>query len=274
MPASGTVLVMFGDTPLLTAETLRRLASAREGEDAAVAVLGMRPADASGYGRLQVDGTRLIAVVEDRDADDALKREAACNSGVMAFDAARLPALLDALPLRTDKGEYYLTDTVALAVARGWSCVAIEGPAEEGLGVNSQAQLAEAHEVLQRRLRLRLMAEGVIMPAPDTVYLSADTEAEPGAVIEPFVVLGAGVRIGKGAVIHSFSHLERATVAAGAAIGPFARLRPGTQIGPGPRSAISSRSRTPCSRRAPRPVTYPISATPPSASMRTSAPAR
>ena len=102
-----------------------------------MAVLGMRPADPTGYGRLQLEGARCSAIVEDRDADDALKREAACNSGVMAFDAARLPALLDALPLRPDKGEYYLTDAVALAVARGWACVAIEGPAEEGLGVNS-----------------------------------------------------------------------------------------------------------------------------------------
>src|SRR3954454_11454674 len=159
LPNSGTVLVMFGDTPLLTAATLRRLTAAREAENAAVAVLGMRPADPSGYGRLRVEGARLMAVVEDREADDALKREAACNSGVMAFDPARLPELLDALPLRADKGEYYLTDTVALATARGWTCIAIEGPVEEGLGVNSQAQLAEAREVLQQRLRLRLLAD-------------------------------------------------------------------------------------------------------------------
>jgi len=231
LPNSGAVLVVFGDTPLLTGATLRRLTDAREAEDAAVAVLGMRPVDPSGYGRLRVEGARLTAVVEDRDADDALKRESACNSGVMAFDAARLPELLDALPLRADKGEYYLTDTVALAVARGWTCIAIEGPVEEGLGVNSQAQLAEAREVLQQRLRLRLLADGVIMHAPETVHLCADTVVEPGAVIEPFVVFGPGVSIGAGAVIHSFSHLERATVAAAAQIGPYARLRPGSRIG-------------------------------------------
>jgi bifunctional UDP-N-acetylglucosamine pyrophosphorylase/glucosamine-1-phosphate N-acetyltransferase len=231
LPASGTVLVVFGDTPLLTGATLARLAAAREAAGAAVAVLGMRLADSTGYGRLRVEDGRLVAIVEDRDADEALKRDAICNSGVMALDAARLPELLAALPLRADKGEYYLTDAVALAVERGWPCVAIEGPAEEGLGVNSQAHLAEAREILQRRLRLRLLANGVILHAPDTVHLCVDSEVAPGAVIEPYVVFGPGVRIGPGAVVHSFSHLERAVVAERAEIGPFARLRPGSEIG-------------------------------------------
>jgi bifunctional UDP-N-acetylglucosamine pyrophosphorylase/glucosamine-1-phosphate N-acetyltransferase len=149
----------------------------------------------------------------------------------MAFDAARLPELLEALPLRAEKGEYYLTDTVALAVARGWDCVAAEGPAEDGLGVNSQAQLVEAREILQARLRRRLLENGVILHAPDTLHLCADTEIGPGAVIEPYVVLGPDVRIEAGAVIHGFSYIERSSVAERAEIGPFARLRPGSEIG-------------------------------------------
>jgi bifunctional UDP-N-acetylglucosamine pyrophosphorylase/glucosamine-1-phosphate N-acetyltransferase len=233
LPETGTALVMFGDTPLLTGATLRRLVEAREADDAAVAVLGIHPADPAGYGRLRVEGGRLVEIVEDRHADAALKREAPCNSGVMAFDAARLGMLLEELPLRPEKGEYYLTDAVGLAVARGWPCVAIEGPAEEGLGVNSQAQLAEAAQIVQRRLRERALAEGVIMPAPETVFLAADTEIGPGALIEPHVVFGPGVKVGPGAVIHAFSHLEKAVVAAGAEIGPFARLRPGSEIGEG-----------------------------------------
>ncbi len=233
LPQDGTVLVLFGDTPLLRAATLARLVRAREDADAAVAVLGMRPDDPAGYGRLKLDGDRLVAVIEDRDADLELKRTAACNSGVMAFDARRLPSLLADLALHGDKGEYYLTDTVALAVARGWACVAVLGPAEEGMGVNSQAQLAEAGEHLQQRLRGRLLEAGVILHDPATLHLSADTEVEAGAVIEPYVVIGPGVRIGAGAVIHSFCHLERATIAAGAEIGPFARLRPGSDIGEG-----------------------------------------
>jgi bifunctional UDP-N-acetylglucosamine pyrophosphorylase/glucosamine-1-phosphate N-acetyltransferase len=233
LPEAGTVLVMFGDTPLLTDATLRRLIEAREADDAAVAVLGIRPAEPSGYGRLRIEGGRLVEIVEDRHADAALKQHAACNSGVMAFDAARLGSLLEKLKLRPEKGEYYLTDAVGLAVARGWACLAIEGPAEEGLGVNSQAQLAEVGQIVQRRLRERALAQGVIMPAPETVFLAADTEIGPGALIEPHVVFGPGVRVGPEAVIHAFSHLEKAVVAKGAEIGPFARLRPGSEIGEG-----------------------------------------
>ena len=235
LPATGTVLVVFGDTPLLRGATLARLVEVREAAGAAVAVLGMRPADPAGYGRLRVADKRLLEIVEERHADADLRRDALCNSGVMAFDASRLGRLLDELPLRPEKNEHYLTDAVGLAVARGWPCVAIEGPAEEGLGVNSQAQLAEAGAVLQRRLREALLEAGVVMPAPETVQLCADTEAAPGAVIEPYVVFGPGVRVGPRAVVRSFSHLEGATVAAGAVVGPFARLRPGSDIGEGAR---------------------------------------
>ena len=233
LPADGTVLVLFGDTPLLTPATLRRLVERREELGAAVAVLGIRPQDPAGYGRLRLEGGALIEIVEERHADDALRASAPCNAGVMALDARRLGALLDALPRREGSGEYYLTDAVALAVARGWGCLALEGPAEEGLGVNTQAQLAEVTAILQQRLRRRALEAGVIMPAPETVHLAADTEIGAGAVIEPYVVLGPQVRIGAGAVIHSFSHLERSVVAARAEIGPFARLRPGSEIGEG-----------------------------------------
>jgi bifunctional UDP-N-acetylglucosamine pyrophosphorylase / glucosamine-1-phosphate N-acetyltransferase len=233
LPDGGTVLVLFGDTPLLRAATLARLVQVREAAGAAVAVLGMRPTDPTGYGRLKMAGERLVGVIEDRDADPALKRAAACNSGVMALDAARLPDLLAGLPLHGDKGEYYLTDTVALAGERGWACVTVEGPIEEGLGVNSQAQLAEAGELLQQRLRRRLLDAGVIVHAPGTLHLCADTEVAPGVVIEPYVVLGPGVRIGAGATVRGFCHIEGATIAAGAEIGPFARLRPGSDIGEG-----------------------------------------
>jgi bifunctional UDP-N-acetylglucosamine pyrophosphorylase/glucosamine-1-phosphate N-acetyltransferase len=232
---TGTVLVLYGDTPLVTPGTLRRLVATREEAGAAVAVLGMRPPDPKGYGRLRLAGGDLDEIVEERHADEELKRHGISNSGVMALDAARLPELLGAIPLRPDKNEYYLTDVVALATARSWRCVAIEGPWEEGVGVNSQAQLADAMRLLQARLRARLLDAGVIMPAPETVYLAADTEVAPGAVIEPYCVFGPGVRIAAGAVVHAFSHLEGAVVGAGASVGPFARLRPGTELGEGAR---------------------------------------
>lgn len=230
LPGRGTVLVLYGDTPLLTAATAARLVAARTEADAAVAVLGMRPPDPAGYGRLRVVDGRLVEIVEERHAEAALRATALCNSGVMAFDASRLPALLDALPLRPEKGEYYLTDAVAAAAGRGWPVVAVEGPWQEGQGINSQAQLAAVAALLQARLRGRLLEAGVIMEAPDTVFLSEDSIVAPGAVLEPYVVLGPGVRIGAGAVVHAFTHLEGAVVGAGCSVGPFARLRPGATL--------------------------------------------
>ncbi len=230
LPERGTVLVLYGDTPLLTAVTLRRLLDTRSEADAAVAVLGFRPPDPSGYGRLRFEGEALVELVEERHADPQLRATGPCNSGVMAFDAARLGALLDALPLRAEKNEYYLTDTVALAVARGWSCRAIEAPWIEGLGVNSQDQLAQLEALWQERRRRELLEAGVVMPAPATVHLACDVVIEPGALLEPYLVFGPGVRIGAGAVIRAFSHLEGAIVESGAEVGPFARLRPGTIV--------------------------------------------
>jgi bifunctional UDP-N-acetylglucosamine pyrophosphorylase/glucosamine-1-phosphate N-acetyltransferase len=230
LPGSCPVLVLYGDTPLLTAATAATLVQARADADAAVAVLGMRPPDPTGYGRLRMVDGRLVEIVEERHADAELRATALCNSGVMAFDATRLPALLDALVLRPEKGEYYLTDVVAAAVDRGWPVVAVEGPWQEGQGINSQAQLAEVAGMLQERLRGRLLESGVIMEAPGTVFLAADSVVAPGAVLEPYVVLGPGVRVGAGAVVHAFSHLEGAVVGPGCSVGPFARLRPGADL--------------------------------------------
>lgn len=233
LPTEGEILVLYGDTPLVTRETLDRLLQARRKIDAAVAVLGIEPPDRSGYGRLKEMDGRLVAIVEERHADAELKRSGLCNAGVMALDAARLPALLDAVPHRAQKNEYYLTDIVEIAVGRGWPCIAVEGPWQDGVGVNSQAQLADAYRLLQERLRRAALGRGVIMPAADTVHLSADTEIAPGAVIEPYVVLGPGVRIGPGAHVQAYSHLTQTEIEADAEIGPFARLRPGSRIGVG-----------------------------------------
>ncbi len=230
LPGRGTVLVLYGDTPLLSGTTAARLVQARAEADAAVAVLGMRPPDPTGYGRLRMVDGRLVEIVEERHADAELRATAPCNSGIMAFDAARLAVLLDALALRPEKGEYYLTDAVAAAVDRGWPVIAVEGPWEEGQGINSQAQLAEVAGMLQERLRGRLLDSGVTMEAPGTVFLSVDSIVAPGAILEPYVVLGPGVRIAAGAVVHAFSHLEGAVVGPGCSVGPFARLRPGADL--------------------------------------------
>lgn len=232
LPESGTVLVLYGDTPLLTRATLARLLERRARDRAAVTVLGMRPPDPEGYGRLRAepDG-RLHAIVEHKHCDADLLAQDFCNAGVLALAADRLRPLLAELPRQEESGEHYLTDAVGLAVARGWPCSAIEGDWVEGQGVNTQAQLALVAGFFQARRRAELMEEGVIMEAPETVMLSADTAIGPGAVIEPFVVFRPGVTVEPGAVIHSHSYLEQARIGAGAEVGPFARLRPGAEIG-------------------------------------------
>ena len=232
LPGNGTVIVLFGDTPLIQTNTLEALVAHRQDRDAAVAVVGMRPQNPTGYGRLDVNTNgELSAIIEDRHASAELKSKALCNSGVMAIDAAMLADLVKAIPVNASNGEYYLTEIVHLARERGRHCVAIEAGAEEGLGINSQAQLAEAEAVLQQRLRAALLAKGVIMQAPETVFLSADTEIGAGTRLEPHVVFGPGVTVDSDVTIRSFSHIEGAHIHTGAQIGPFARLRPGTDIG-------------------------------------------
>ncbi len=230
----GTVLVLYGDTPLLGAETIARVLEAgRAGEGAAIVVLGFRPGVPNEYARLIVSGGELERIVEFKDASESDLRIELCNSGVMAIDSVVLDDLLSAIGSDNAKSEYYLTDTVALARARGLRCVAVEGEADELLGINSRAELAEAEAVVQRDLRARAMAGGVTMIDPDSVWLSYDTSLGRDVTVEPNVYFGPGTSVGDGATIHAFSHFEGASIAAGAIVGPFARLRPGARVGSG-----------------------------------------
>ncbi len=233
----GDALIVCGDVPLVTAASLERLLDVhRNGMAPALTVLAMRPDDPAGYGRLVLDDNgALKAVVEDRDGGPEEQVLGLCNSGIIALQAAVLPDLLSDLNSENAKGEYYLTDTVAAARARGLRCAFAEAPVEELLGVNSRADLALAEAAMQDRLRGRAVDGGAALAAPDTVFLSADTDLARDAVVEPYVVFGPGVSVGEGAVIRAFSHLEGAQIAAGATVGPFARLRPGTEVGPGVR---------------------------------------
>jgi bifunctional UDP-N-acetylglucosamine pyrophosphorylase/glucosamine-1-phosphate N-acetyltransferase len=225
------VLIVFGDTPLVGSATLARL-RAPLAQGKAVAVLGFRPADPAGYGRLVTQDGRLIAIREEKDASAAERAIGLCNGGLMALKGEVALAILDRISDNNAKREFYLTDAVAIARQMGLEAAALETEEDEVRGINSQAQLAEAEAALQRRLRSAALEAGVSMVAPDTVYLAADTKLAPDVVIEPFVVFGPGVVVETGAVIRSFSHLEGAHVGAGATVGPYARLRPGTKLGP------------------------------------------
>jgi len=226
------IIVLFGDTPLLRAETIAELIDTRRREpQAAVAVAGMRPADPSAYGRLVLgDDGALLRIVEARDADATERAIGLCNGGIMALDSRLAFDLLDRIGNDNAKREFYLTDIVAIARAQGLSCRVAELPAEELLGVNTRAELAQAEAVMQDRLRRRAMAAGATLIAPETVFLAADTRLGRDVVIEPNVVFGPGVRVADNVLIRSFSHLEGADIAQGAIVGPFARLRPGAVL--------------------------------------------
>jgi bifunctional UDP-N-acetylglucosamine pyrophosphorylase / glucosamine-1-phosphate N-acetyltransferase len=226
------VVVLFGDAALLRPETIAALLEERRRKpEAAIAAAGFRPPDPSPYGRFVLDpGGTLARIVEARDGTPEERRIGLCNGGIMAIDARHLFALVDKIGNDNAKREFYLTDIVAIARAQGLLCRAVELPAEELAGVNTRAELAEAEAILQQRLRRRAMENGATLIAPATVFLSADTRLGRDVVIEPNVVFGPGVTVADNVRIRSFSHLDGATIAAGAIVGPFARLRPGAVL--------------------------------------------
>src|SRR5882724_8782546 len=226
------LLVAFGDTPLISAETFARLRAPLE-NGAALAVLGFRAADPTGYGRLLMEGDHLVAIREHADATEAERRITLCNAGVMAFDGRKALAILDKIGNANSKSEYYLVDAVAIVRDMGLEAVVIETSEDEVRGINTKAQLAEAEAVMQARLRKAALDAGVTLIAPDTVYLAADTKFGNDVTIEPFVVIGPGVSIADGAVIHSFTHIVQSSIGRNASIGPYARLRPKTSVGDG-----------------------------------------
>jgi bifunctional UDP-N-acetylglucosamine pyrophosphorylase/glucosamine-1-phosphate N-acetyltransferase len=225
------LLVLCGDAPLLTEETLSALLAERRRTRAAVLVAALRPEDPDAYGRLVlgVDGA-LDRIVEAADATAEERAIGLVNSGIMAIEARHAPDLVEALDSSNAKHEFYLTDIVGIARRRGLACRAVELPADELVGINTRADLAAAEALMQGRLRRAAMAGGAALVAPETVFLSADTRLGRDVVVEPNVVFGPGVVIGEGARIRSFCHLEGAVVGVGSIVGPFARLRPGAVL--------------------------------------------
>ena len=228
------ILIVYGDTPLIRAATLNKL-RAPLAAGAAVVVLGFRPADPSGYGRLVVDGDKLIAIREEADASEAEKAIGLCNGGIMALAGTHALSILDRIGDNNRKREFYLTDAVEIARSMKLDAAVVEAEEDDVRGINTKAQLAEAEAALQQRLRKAALEAGVTMVAPETVFLSADTIFGKDVVIEPYVVFGDKVTVEDGAVIHAFSHLAGAHVGKKCSVGPFARLRPGTRLGEGAR---------------------------------------
>lgn len=228
---SGSLMVLFGDTPLITSQTLEDMKGRIE-QGGGVAVLGFQSHNPQGYGRLILDDEgNLVAIREDADLSPMERNIKLCNSGVMAFNAAGLSALLSGITNNNSKGEYYLTDAIQIASLAKIQISVAQCPEDDVMGINNRAQLAVAEAVTQDRLRLRAMANGATLVAPETVFLSYDTRLGRDVLIEPNVVFGPGVTVEDGVTIRSYSHLEGCLVREFAEIGPYARLRPQADIG-------------------------------------------
>ena len=228
----GHIVVLYGDTPLLTTETLQNvLAALDDNAKCAVAVLGFQPEDPGAYGRLVVEDGKLERIVEANDATEDELDIGFCNSGVMALRGGVACELLAKVKNDNAKEEYYLTDVVGLARKMGYHAVAVEGDADEVLGVNSRNELAVAEAIFHWRARQAHMAAGATLVDPDSVFFAADTQLGRDVVVEPNVFFGPGVSVGNGATIKAFSHIEGTSIGEKAVVGPFARLRPGTKLG-------------------------------------------
>ena len=230
---AGDVLILYGDVPFVRAETMRAMLERLHAADApAVVVLGFEPAETLQYGRVIAhDDGRIVKMVEHKDASDEERACRLCNSGLMAVRGGDLFGLLARVTNDNAAGEYYLTDIVNLASLDGRTCaVVVTDDPDEVAGINSRAELAEAEARWQQRRRVRAMADGSTLIAPETVWFAWDTQVGRDVTIEPNVVFGPGAVVHDHAVIHAFCHIEGATISAHCSIGPFARLRPGTVL--------------------------------------------
>ena len=224
----GDALVLYGDTPFIRAETLEAMRQARATHD--IVVLGFEAADAGRYGRLIMDGDALERIVEFKDATNEERSVALCNSGVISVKSSVLFGLIAAVGNDNAVGEYYLTDIIGIARAKGLSATVVRCDEAETLGVNSRAELIAAEAAFQTTARAAAVADGVTLLAPETVFFAYDTYIGRDAVIEQNVVFGPNVTVESGATIRAFSHLEGCHVSRGATVGPYARLRPGAEL--------------------------------------------
>ncbi len=228
----GQVLILYGDTPFIRPETLESMLESQTNGNS-VTVLGFESPTPGSYGRLIVDAEgNLDRIVEAKEATPDELATTLCNSGVMCIESAALHALIPEISNTNAKGEYYLTDIVALARTKYLKCAVVTCPESETLGVDSREALIKAEAIFQTRSRQDAIENGTTLLAPETVYFSQDTAIGGDVIVEPNVIFGLGVTVENGATIRAFSHLEGCHVSQGAIVGPFARLRPGAEIGP------------------------------------------
>lgn len=228
---NGDVIVLYGDTPFISEDTIAAIQSARRSSD--LVVLGFDAADPARYGRLVTQGDVLDRIVEFKDATPEERAITLCNSGVMAAKASDLFSWIDQVGNSNASGEYYLTDCVGIARSAGKTATVVRCDEAETLGINSRAELASAEAAFQSRMRCEMLDTGITLYAPDTVFFAYDTVIGRDCIIEQNVVFGPDVTIESGATIRAFSHLEGCHVSRDAVVGPYARLRPGAELSEG-----------------------------------------
>ena len=225
------VIILFGDTPLITADTIKRTVTHIE-NGADICALGFEASNPAGYGRFILDDNgRLVQIIEDSEYTEAERQITFVNGGILAAWAPALCSLLRSVKPANSKGEIFLTDVIAEGHAAGLTITSDKAPQTELLGVNSRAQLADLEAIAQKRMRQNAMEAGATLIAPDTIYLSADTILEPDVIIDPHVVIGQGVHMASQESRQIFQPfrtlLYRHLLYI---IGPYARLRPGTHL--------------------------------------------
>ena len=227
----GDVLILYGDVPFVPATTMQSMIHRLNAPDApAVVVLAFEPEDMLSYGRVITEGDRITKMVEHKDASAEERACRLCNSGLMAVKSKDLFALLSRVGNDNAAGEFYLVDIVNIANADGRHCAVVTTDPFDVAGINSRAELASMEAAWQDRRRTQAMADGASLIAPETVWFSYDTVIGRDVVIQPNVFFGPGVTIADKVMINGFSHIEGATIASGAEIGPYARLRPGAVL--------------------------------------------
>lgn len=227
----GTVLILYGDVPLIRRKTMENMIDQCQNSNASVVVLGFRPKDALSYGRLKVINNKLKSIVEYKDANEEDRAISLCNSGIMAVCGTHLFELLSAMDDNNAAKEYYLTDIVEIANDKGLNCSVVETSEFEVMGINSRSELANAEAIFQNRARADFMDAGVSLIDPSSVYFSHDTIIGQDVTIGPNVFFGPGVEIADNVTINAFCHIEGARVGSGSSVGPFARLRPAAILG-------------------------------------------
>ena len=257
----GDMVVLYADTPLIQTETLVGIFNTLD-DFAHVAVLGFEPEDPGAYGRLIVEGGRLMKIVEAKDASDKELAVRLCNSGVMAASCENMFGALSKVTNENAKGEYYLTDVVGILRNEGKIAAVVTADATEVLGVNSRRDLAHAEQAFQNRARLEMMQLGVTLRDPDSIYFSHDTQIAADVQVGANVVFGPGVSIETGAIIHPFCHIEGAHIGTGRANWPLCKAASRHQYGRRVQGWVTlSRLKNLLSVRAARLTIFPILAT-------------